>query len=214
MAAATPHSVTIKSIELERLVFFSDAVFAIAMTVLVLSIHVPTVRDAGLGRALRHELPAVYSYFLSFAVIAVYWLVHHRMFHYIRRIDGATITINLALLALIAILPFPTDLLGHYGSTRIATMTYAAAVTAVGSMSTFLWWHVSHTPGLLEPDTPARYVRHSQLRGISGTAVFALSIPVALLSVNAAQYMWLLLVPARMLLSRRYRSPYAPRVTR
>src|SRR5204863_6849650 len=80
-----------RGLDLDRVVFFSDAVFAIAMTVLVLSIHVPTVRNGEVGRALRDQLPAIYSYFLSFAVIALYWLVHHRMFHWIRRIDGTAI---------------------------------------------------------------------------------------------------------------------------
>jgi TMEM175 potassium channel family protein len=204
-----------RGLDLDRVVFFSDAVFAIAMTVLVLSIHVPSVSHGQIGRALRDQLPAIYSYFLSFAVIALYWLVHHRMFHWIQRIDGTAITINLVLLSFVAILPFPTDLLGRYGDTPVGTMTYAAAIAAVGATSSTLWWYVSHTPGLLRPDTPPRYVRHGQLRALAATAVFALSIPVALWSVVAAQCMWLLLIPARMVLSRRFGSLYAaPNVTR
>ena len=199
-----------RGLDLDRVVYFSDAVFAIAMTVLVLSIRVPTVDRSRVGDALRHLVPAVLSYFVSFAVIALFWLAHHRLFHYVRRLDPAMIRLNLVLLALIAILPFPTDVLGRYGDTRIATMAYAAAVAAAGTVSALLWWHASRTPGLLREDTPRAYIVHSDLRGIIVPIVFALTIPVALWNVEVAKYMWFLIIPTRIVLSRRFGSIYAP----
>jgi uncharacterized membrane protein len=200
-----------RGIDLDRVVNFSDAVFAIAMTVLVLSVRVPDVPSARLGSALNDQVASIWSYFLSFAVIALYWLAHHRLFHYVRRVDFRTLGLNLVLLAFIAILPFPTDLLGRYGNTRIGTMSYAGAATAVGVASALLWGHVSSTPGLLRPDTPRTFVRHAQLRGITVPIVFALSIPIAWWNVDAAKYFWIAIVPVRIALARRFGSVYAPR---
>ncbi|HEX4777394.1 MAG TPA: TMEM175 family protein [Acidimicrobiia bacterium] len=200
-----------RGIDLDRVVNFSDAVFAIAMTVLVLAVTVPDVPSGRLGKALGDQLPAIWSYFLSFGVIALYWLAHHRLFHWVRRVDFRTLLLNLVLLSLIAIVPFPTDLLGRYGNTRIGTMSYAAAATAVGVASVLLWAHVSRTPGLLRPETPRSFVKHAQLRGITVPLVFALSIPIALWNVDAAKYFWIAIVPMRIALVRRFGSVYAPR---
>jgi uncharacterized membrane protein len=92
-----------RGLDVDRLVYFSDAVFAIAMTVLVLSLHLPSVPGQKLGHVLRHLVPSIWSYFLSFAVIGMFWIAHHRMFHYIRGIDALTLQLNLVLLSLIAL---------------------------------------------------------------------------------------------------------------
>jgi uncharacterized membrane protein len=193
-----------RGLDVDRLVYFSDAVFAIAMTVLVLSIHLPSVPGEKLGHVLRQLVPSIWSYFLSFAVIGMFWLGHHRMFHYIRRIDPTTLQLNLVLLSLIAIFPFPTEVLGTYGQHPLGTMVYAAAATLVGSSYAVLWWHVSRTAGLLRPETPREYIVHSQLRSITIPAVFALSIPVALWSPDVAKFVWILAIPMRVVLVRRY----------
>ncbi|MBV8949834.1 MAG: DUF1211 domain-containing protein [Actinobacteria bacterium] len=202
-----------RGLDVDRLVFFSDAVFAIAMTVLVLSVKAPAVPGSQLGHALHQLVPSIWSYFLTFAVIGTFWLAHHRMFHYVREIDARTLQLNLALLALIAILPFPTDVLGRYGSRPLGTMVYAAAVAAAGGALSVLWWHISHAAGLLRDDTPRSYIVHSQLRGASITVVFGLSIPIALWSPDVAKYVWIVAFGARLALVRRYGRLY-PVVTR
>jgi uncharacterized membrane protein len=199
-----PNSNTERGLDIDRMVYFSDAVFAIAMTVLVLSIRVPDVPDSRLGNALRELMPSIWSYFLSFAVIGLFWLAHHRMFRYVERVDGLALGLNLALLALIAIFPFPTDVLGRYGDRALGTMIYAAAVTAVGLAFSTLWWHVSHTPGFLRRGTSRKHVVQAQLRSVTIVVVFALSIPIALWSPDAAKYFWVLAIPLRLALSRRY----------
>ena len=112
---------------------FSDAVFAIAATVLVLSINFShNLHQPDLDRKLWHEfgdvLPQVLAYALSFFIIARNWLAHHRMFRMIRRIDARFIAINITLLGLIALLPFPTDVYGNYPSSRPALIVYAASI--------------------------------------------------------------------------------------
>lgn len=203
-----------RGLDIDRLVYFSDAVFAIAMTVLVLSIHLPSVPGQKLGHVLRRLVPSIWSYFLSFAVIGLFWLAHHRMFHYVRRIDPATLRLNLVLLSLVAILPFPTEVLGTYGNHPLGTMVYASAATLVGGSYALLWWHVSRTPGVLRPDTPPEYVIHSQLRSLTIPIVFAASIPVALWSPDVAKFVWILAIPLRLALVRRYGRVYPEAPTR
>src|SRR5437660_9370808 len=100
--------------EMDRLMFFSDGVFAIAITLLVLQITVPIpgLSEHQLGDALRHLGPKYFGFVLSFLVIGRYWMAHHRVFEYIKRFDMPLVWLNLAFLLLIAFLPFPTAVLG------------------------------------------------------------------------------------------------------
>ena len=90
--------------DLDRVVFFSDGVFAIAITLLVINLHVLNVAGHRLSDALLHLWPRVLSYGLSFAVIGLYWMGHHRMFRHIRAVDRLLIVLNLILLGLVAFL--------------------------------------------------------------------------------------------------------------
>ena len=100
--------------EFSRLLAFSDGVFAIAMTLLVVGIAVPTLADGGdvgqLADALNDLVPNFTSFFISFTVIGRYWVAHHHFFSMLRRVDGRLIWVNLLYLAFIAFLPFPTAL--------------------------------------------------------------------------------------------------------
>ena len=101
-------------LEFDRFVFFSDAVFAIAMTLLVVGIGVPSVAENGLPHALRDKQPEIISFFVSFIVIGNYWLAHHRFIAHLAAISTRFMTINLVYLAAIAFTPFPTALAGKY----------------------------------------------------------------------------------------------------
>ncbi len=126
-----------RTLELDRVVNFSDGVFAIAMTLLVLSLHVPLTLDTkysgqALDTHLWHEfrdvLPNLFGYALSFAVISRTWLAHHRAFRVIERIDHTFIDLNLMMLAFVALAPFPTEVFGAYPQSRTATVVYAASI--------------------------------------------------------------------------------------
>jgi uncharacterized membrane protein len=192
--------------DLDRVVFFSDAVFAIAMTVLVLTLQLPAgTTDAEVAHALRAALPSVYTYALSFAVISLYWLAHHRMFRYVRRLDPALLALNLAMLGFVAFVPFPTSVLGDHGRTTAAVVFYASTMAILGSLISALWYYASHEH-LIAPDTPSMFVRHSLWRGLAVPIVFAASIPIAFVSPRAAEYFWLSIVIWRLLLRRHYGS--------
>jgi uncharacterized membrane protein len=179
--------------DVDRLVAFSDGVYAIAITLLVLSLSVPDGPDGKLGEELRNLGPQLLSYALSFAVIGRYWIAHHRMFRTLRRVDGTLLTINLALLGFIALLPFPTQVLGDYGDTTLGTVIYAVTICAVGSLTALTGWYIDHA-GLSLP-TPPSVVRARVVHGMVVVAVFAISIPIAFASPEIAKYSWLLMIP-------------------
>lgn len=203
-----------RTLELDRVVNFSDGVFAIAMTLLVLSLHVPLTLDAKysghaldehLWREFHDVLPNLFGYGLSFFVISRTWLAHHRAFRVIERIDHTFITLNLTLLAFVALAPFPTEVFGTYPQSRTATVVYAASISAVSLMFTALWLYAAYGGRLIVPGTAREFIVHSTLRGLSLPIVFLVSIPIALgVGPPWAQWSWTLVVPARIALGRRY----------
>jgi len=191
--------------DLDRVVFFSDAVFAIAMTVLALTLHIPArTTDAGVARALREALPSIYTYALSFTVVGLYWVAHHRMFRYINRFDSTLLALNLATLGAVAFTPFPTSVLGNYGNTTAAVVFYAATMGVLGSLVTLLWAYASYNYRLIAATTPQNFIANRLLRSGAVPIVFIASIPIAFASPNAAEWFWLLIVIIRILLRRHY----------
>ena len=204
-------------LDLNRVVYFSDAVFAIAMTLLALSLHLPSkLGNNRVGDEIVSELPSVLAYFLSFAVIGLYWLAHHRLFRYMVRIDPTMMILNLVLLSFVAFAPFPTQVLGNHGESSAAVIFYSATMVVLGTLATmsFVYAHRAHLVG---PDVRADYFRYGLLRAVTVPVVFAASIPVAVFDPDAAKYCWLALVLVRLVLRRRYGSIYArgasPRTT-
>ncbi|HYU40417.1 MAG TPA: TMEM175 family protein [Acidimicrobiia bacterium] len=198
-----------RTLEMDRVVNFSDAVFAIAATLLVLSISfslrlkAPDL-DRKLWREFGDTLPQVLAYALSFFIIARNWLGHHRMFRMIRRIDGWLISLNLVVLGLIALVPFPTEVYGNYPNERPTLIVYALAISAPSIASAVVLRYAARDDRLIDPSTPRDYVTHSQLRALSIPAVFLSSIPISFLAVPAAQLWWLWLIPMRVYFTRRY----------
>ena len=98
----------------QRLEAFSDGVFAIVITLLILDIRIPDVQPTGLGAALIKILPQMLTYILSFFIVGLYWHLHHQVATQIKLIDEAFIWLNLVWLLFVSTLPFPTALLGRY----------------------------------------------------------------------------------------------------
>jgi uncharacterized membrane protein len=108
----------------QRLEAFSDGVFAIVITLLILDIRIPVVPSADLGPALVRILPQVLTYILSFFIVGLYWHLHHQVAAQVKLIDGAFIWLNLVWLLFVSMLPFPTALLGRYPLQPIPLTVY------------------------------------------------------------------------------------------
>ena len=185
---------------LERLVFFSDAVYAIAITLLVIDLRLPVgsgeLNNSELASALWAMWPQLLSYVLSFLVIGSFWSSHHRKFRYINRFDHRLMQINLLQLMVIAFIPFPTAVLGESGNAT-ATILYAGTIVVASLLSALLWWYpVSH--GLARDDLPPGETRYGAVRPLITAAVFGVSILIALYNADWAKYFWAVLVPVSL----------------
>lgn len=189
----------------ERIQFFSDAVFAIAMTLLVLEIDVPNV-PLDKPELLWHELaglwPQFFAYGLGFWVIAVNWTAHHRKFRVFTGYDSRLIQINLVLLLLIAFVPYPTALLSTNGSQPAAIILYAATVAAI-SVVQFALWAYARRAGFLASSVDRGMYRLVRRSLLDAPVVFGISIIVAALGQpDAAMYVWILILPASFITKR------------
>jgi uncharacterized membrane protein len=196
---------------LERLIFFSDAVFAIAITLLVLNIKLPSTFIVGsqtynltpdnLPLAISTLEPLFLGYAIGFLVLGVYWIVHHHTFQYIKRYDGRLLWLNIIFLMFVAFLPFPTSLIGQYGNVPFAVCFYAATVAVTGLLSSVMWIYATYKHRLVDLALNPQVIRYNMVRGLVSVAVFLVSIPVALF-IDAAygEFLWLLLFLIRPLL--------------
>ena len=140
--------------ETGRIEAFSDGVFAIAITLLILEIKVPLqVGPGNLGSALLHEWPSFLAFLASFFTIGVMWMNHHRLFTLIDAADDTLLALNLVLLLGITWIPFPTALLATHlkisGNDRVAALVYSGSFFAQAIVFQVLWWYATHTPGVI-----------------------------------------------------------------
>jgi uncharacterized membrane protein len=174
--------------------FFSDAVMAIAITLLVVDLRVPDV-VINAGSELRASGPRILSFGISFVVIGLFWLGHHHLFRYITALDRRLILLNLLFLGTIAFLPYPTALLSAtQGEHAASTAFYAACVAATGLVELVVWLYATRAGLVPASVSPARR-RYETLHLLPVPVVFALSIPVAFAAPVVAQFSWILLVP-------------------
>ncbi|MCZ2115638.1 MAG: DUF1211 domain-containing protein [Anaerolineae bacterium] len=187
------------SFGLERLIFFSDAVFAIAITLLALEIRLPVpageLSDGQLARMLVGIWHKYLGFVISFLVIGAFWTGHHRKFRFIKRYDTDLILLNLLLLMGIAFIPFPTSILSENAG-KTATIFYAMIIVATGLLNAAIWLYASRNNRLLAPDFGDRQRRHETLRALVVPAVFLLSIGLAFINADLAKYSWLLIAVA------------------
>ena len=183
--------------ELDRIVFFSDAVFAIAITLLVLNIEVPDIPPDLVSEELPGRLldlwPNLLSYVLSFLVILMFWTAHHSIFRPIKSYDRGLIWLNSLFLMFIAFLPFPTALLGAYPDQQLVVAIYAGSFAITRLLLTAVWWYATSGHRLVDDGLDLGTIRAWSVRGLAIPLVFLISIVVSFFSVEAAVYSWLLL---------------------
>jgi len=134
--------------ETARIEAFSDGVFAIAVTLLILEVKVPATNSGQLGKQLLQQWPSYVAFVLSFAFIGIMWMNHHRLFNHIRRSNDGLLILNLLLLLGVTAVPFPTALLAshlHTADARIAAIVYNGMYVVVAICFNLLWrYALSH----------------------------------------------------------------------
>jgi uncharacterized membrane protein len=180
---------------LDRLIFFSDAVFAIAITLLTLDIRLPdTTSPLANGELLQNILaiwPKYFAYIISFLVIGLFWNGHHRKFRLIKKYDSNLMLINLFLLMVVAFTPFPTSMVSMYGD-RIATIFYATVMIVTSLIYSALWFYASYKNRLIEPRLDQRRRRRETIGPFITAGIFVISIGLAFINPGVARISWVL----------------------
>lgn len=167
---------------------FSDGVFAIAATLLVLTFSVGSGRRLDLGRELLHLWPAYLAYVTSFVTIGIIWMNHHHTVSLIGRTDRTMLFLNNLLLLTVAFLPFPTNLVGDFlrsGEERAATLAYAATLLVMAILHQAWWQYARRNRRLIAdgvPDSALSAVDRAYLPGVpmyGSVLILALFSPLA-----------------------------------
>jgi uncharacterized membrane protein len=175
----------------------ADAIFAVAMTLLVLDIKSPENRHFGTTSSLVDYLLTLEHsfamYAISFFVLAIFWVAHHVLFHYVQHVDRRLLWINIVFLLLVTFVPFSTDLLGDHGHLMLPVIVYGLNLLALGGLLVLHLRYLVARRELATPDLNATVVVHMR-RDIRAYALIPLvSMAVSLVSPRTAMYTYLLL---------------------
>ena len=188
-----------KSRNPDRLILFTDAVVAIAVTLLVLPLVevVTESKNDGLDalEVITEHRPQIFSFLLSFVVIANFWLGHHRVFEHVRAYTSAMMRLNLLWLLTIVILPFPTEIVGVYKSDRFTAGFYTGTILALSLCQSALTWLIHGHKEIENPDNPVRSRELAGSLGLTGLTLVAFILAAFVPGVGFYALLLLLLSP-------------------
>src|SRR5687768_14673565 len=186
--------------QIDRLSFFSDGVFAIAITLLIIEIKVPVIEHAT-NEALIDSLSEMslkfIGFLISFAIVGHYWSVHHRIFGYIQKYNTSLLWVNLAFLCSVVLLPFSSGLLGEYTShldLYVPYVIYVANICFTGLMNCWLWLYISNPKKQFLTHTISNTrIRLGVYRSLVIPVVFIISLVVFFISPVISRYIPLII---------------------
>jgi uncharacterized membrane protein len=184
-----------------RIEAFSDSVFAIIITLLVLEMHVPrhdALHGVALGEALWHQWPVYIAVILSFLQVGVVWANHHAMFHYIRRTDHRLLVYNLLLLLCAAMLPFTSALLAEYArgteeEMRLAALIYSGLLGVCGVFFSIVWQHALNAK-LVKPHANLHRLRALRLHWMLVPVFYGIAFGLAFVNARVSLVMYVILL--------------------
>ncbi len=184
---------------LNRVLALTDGVFAIAATLLVVDLFVPTLSpdatSADLWNALSGEFHTFLAYLLSFFILGVWWNAHHRHYSLIRNSDAKLRWLNLFLLLWIGLLPFFTKILAEYGPLQSAVALYALDQGAAGLCVMLSWLYASKNHRLVDKSLPQETIKTILMRSAIAPIIFFASIGFSFINPYAAYVTWIVLMP-------------------
>lgn len=193
------------SLELERIIFFSDAVIAIAITLLSVQISLPTEIDVNnLSQEIFQLVPKFGIYALSFLIIGNYWVIHHRVFRNIKDYDTRLIWLNVFFLLCIAFMPVPATVIGRFPTEQSAIIFFDVSLAVTGIAQASLWWHATHNHKLIPKDFSPALITWGKQRSLIPPAVGLLSIILSVISTTLAVLSWGLIWVGFYFMARRF----------
>lgn len=166
------------TLEFSRVAMLSDAVFAIAMTLLVFTIEIPDLANVSVAAALRGQVPQFVAFALSFGLIAYFWVVHHRFFAELSHVEPLLVTLDLILLAAVALVPYPSSLIGQAPGDPIAAMIYIGVIGLLGTVHVLLLLRAQRA-GLFRREIPRRVFAFRLGEWVSGPVLAVVALAVA-----------------------------------
>jgi uncharacterized membrane protein len=201
----TPSEQSLQGLNMDRLLLFSDAIFAFAITLLAIDIRVPAgVVSSKLSNQIYLLLPKFISFFLSFYIVGSYWVSYHRTVHVIQRHNRGLIYLNLLFLMFIVLLPFPNDLIGKYPANLIAVIVYALFLAGTGISLCLLWMYASRRYRLIDETIHPDFIRRLTRRLLISPTIFIISILIAFVSPLTSMISWFLGFPLSIYYERRF----------
>ena len=196
-----------EGLEFDRVAFFTDAVFAIALTLLVVSMGAVVLRGNPespqvMLQALADKIPEFVSFFVAFVVIGRYWMAHHRFMSLLGRVDYSFIGLNLIYLAFVAFLPFPTALVGRHEENPVSVLTLALCLAIVSTMETVLF-RLAYRHKLFRVNVTPELYRYGVKASLSPVAMFIVTAPLALISSTLTLVSWMSSIPIGAFIDRR-----------
>ena len=182
MATERLHNELKKEFQLERMILFSDAVFAIAITLLVIELKVPEIERAELTegkllQALAHMIPKFFGFIISFMFIGIYWTVHHRLFGYVINYTPKLLRLNLFFLFAVALMPFSTAFYSEYVMKHVLTpvIFYTVNIILLGVFNLFMWRHISNPKNKLSEGLSEADAKYFSFRAVFVPCLFTIS---------------------------------------
>lgn len=177
------------TLSFERVLFFSDAVFAIVITLLVLEIKVPHIEHApgeppAIGHALTELIPKFLGFIISFFIVGVLWIEHHRIFRFIGTYDVGLILRNLIFLLFVAFVPFPTALFSEYFRSQPAFALYVASFAAAAIAKIWIWGYaVKNREKLMVAEVDGETIKQISRRSWAVPIVCVISIGLSFIAI-------------------------------
>ena len=164
-----------------RIEALADGIFAISMTLLVLTLTLPDMMETrlSLSQLLAEQWPKFLNYALSFVLLAIFWMVHHQQFHVIRRTDRIHVWINIGILMFVALMPFSTDVVGDYSGETMAGLVVSANLMILGLLFLLNWWYACRNHRLVDADLDRETIVAGIRRSCVTPGVAAVSMVLA-----------------------------------
>lgn len=192
----------------KRVEFLTDGIFAVVMTLLVLEISIPQISsshdDATIDSAAAEtELlkglfdlwPKLLSFGITFIILAIYWLAHHRQFYYIKHVNRTLIWINFMFLMATCLLPFSASLLGEYNQQQISIFVFGANSIMIASLLSIQWWYaLSHYSTLVHENLDPVTKTSSLRRLLLGIIVYLIAIGISFVDIQLSVYFFALIL--------------------
>jgi uncharacterized membrane protein len=194
----------------QRLEAFSDGVYAIVKTLLILDIRIPQVKAIDLGTALIAMLPQVFTYVLSFFVVGLYWFANHRVSHQVKEINGTLIWLNLVWLLFVSVMPFPASLLGRYPLQIIPIAIYGIDLILANITGFFITLYLKNHPELtVTPISSASLSRLIPVYAVSN-GVYVVAIALSWILPWLSYVLYALVLAWLMVRYARIANPFKP----